>query len=107
LAEAEDFGVGVADAFVEIGVITAPLLPELSGLSAGLLARQIAYSVKSALLGEYGKEMIVDSFPSVVAQPMKLNPLRVGSVGALRLPFSTNELFPTEVPPLLLKSRCS
>jgi hypothetical protein len=33
---------GVADAFVDIGVTTAPLFPELSGFNAGLLARQIA-----------------------------------------------------------------
>jgi hypothetical protein len=75
-AVAVAFGVvdafGVADAFVEIGVMTAPLFPELSGFCAGLLARQIAYKVKFALLGEYGKDTIVDSLPSVVAQPMKL-----------------------------------
>jgi hypothetical protein len=107
LGDAEAFGVaeavGVADAFVEIGTITASLFPELSGFCAGLFARQIANKLKLALLGEYGKEMIVDSLPSVVAQPMKLKLVRVGSVGALRLPFSTNDPFATGVPPLLLK----
>jgi hypothetical protein len=55
-ALAVGFGVavafGVAEAFVDIGVITAPLFPEFSGFNAGLLARQIACKVRFAFAGE-------------------------------------------------------
>ena len=46
---------------------------------------------------------MVEASPFVVAQPRKLKPLRVGSVGALTLVLSTNDPLPTELPPFALK----